>query len=304
MAVRDRLMPHQTFLTVAGISLQFSSDRAEYLCNEHPAYACFLNRSDSVVDPFPVQLVPDSAPVVDRIRQIFDARPSWALWSLEQGGQRLVRRPPDGTHELEALWTADISDGSAVVYHPEVIGPTAVLGYPLDQFLIVKRLVEAAGILLHAAAVVVGGRGYVFAGRSGAGKSTISRLFEGDDRVEVITDDRCVLRFVGDVPYVFGTPWPGEGGHARYGGVPLGGLFVLEKGESERIDDFASARGLDALLPMISIPWYESEAFSPCLETLSRVLEGYSVRQLYFGLSGRAADFLVDQIAGPGGESP
>ena len=215
-----------------------------------------------------------------------------------------MRRPPDEAHGLDALWTADISSDSAVVYHPEEIGPSAIPGYPLDQFLMVKQLVNAAGILLHAAAVVVGGRGYIFAGRSGAGKSTISRLFEGDDRLEIITDDRCVLRFVDDIPYVFGTPWPGEGGHARYGGVPLGGLFVLEKGKSERIADFGSARGLDALLPMISIPWYESEAFSPCLDTLSRVLERYSLRQFYFGLSGRAADFLVDEIAGPGSESP
>ena len=169
-AVPDRLMSHQISLTVAGLRLVFSSDRPEYLVNDHPAYDCFLNRSDRVLDPFPVRLVPGTAPALEGSKPVFDARPSWALWSLARGGERLVRRPPDEMHGLDAMWTADISSGSAVVYHPETIGPSAISGYPLDQFLMVKQLVDADGLLLHASAVVVGGRGYIFAGRSGAGK--------------------------------------------------------------------------------------------------------------------------------------
>ena len=63
---------------------------------------------------------------------------------------------------------------------PEINGKRMVnnpFTHPLDQILIMYALAERDGAMLHACAVELDGKGYILPGRSGAGKSTISRIF-------------------------------------------------------------------------------------------------------------------------------
>ena len=66
-------------------------------------------------------------------------------------------------------------------------------------------------VLMHASAVVHGGKGYLFLGKSGTGKSTHSRLWiENIPDTELINDDNPVLRLSGDKAIVYGSPWSGK----------------------------------------------------------------------------------------------
>lgn len=64
---------------------------------------------------------------------------------------------------------------------------------------------------MHASVVTRGGRGFLFLGRSGTGKSTHSSLWlKYLDGTSLLNDDNPVLRIVDGVVRVFGTPWSGK----------------------------------------------------------------------------------------------
>jgi hypothetical protein len=73
--------------------------------------------------------------------------------------------------------------------------PGAALSYPLDELLIMHRLTQEKAIELHSCGIVrPDGTGNLFVGHSGAGKSTTTRLWTAREDVEVLSDDRIIVR--------------------------------------------------------------------------------------------------------------
>jgi len=125
--------------------------------------------------------------------------------------------------------------------------------YSIDAVLrIVHTLVLArqGGMLLHSASVIRNGRAFLFAGVSGAGKTTISRLAPPD--ATLLTDEiSYVRRNAGKQGgYVaFGTPFTGE--LAKLGenvAAPVAALYLLKHGTQNRIDPVPPGEAARSLL--------------------------------------------------------
>ena len=90
--------------------------------------------------------------------------------------------------------------------------------------------VRGGGLLLHAAGVIRDGRGFVFCGKSGAGKSTTAQL-SLEAGVTVLSDDLVIVRRQGDAFRVYGVPFRGtfaEGLRTR-ADAELAGVYALVK---------------------------------------------------------------------------
>ena len=100
---------------------------------------------------------------------------------------------------------------------------------------------------MHSASAIRGGKAFLFAGVSGAGKTTISRLAPPD--VTLLTDEISYVRKQ-DAGYVaFGTPFTGE--LAKLGenvSAPLGALYLLAKGGENRVDPVAPSEAARSVL--------------------------------------------------------
>lgn len=100
-------------------------------------------------------------------------------------------------------------------------------------------LARAGGLLMHASSCVRKGQAYLFAGVSGAGKTTISRL--APPEATLLTDEISYLRRDGEGYSAYGTPFAGElakpGENVR---APLGALYLLRQGLENRIEPLAS----------------------------------------------------------------
>ncbi len=83
-------------------------------------------------------------------------------------------------------------------------------GFPCDRRLLWLATTWSAlvppsdGLLLHAAAIVKGAQSYIFAGESGAGKTTVA---ERSPASNVLTDEIVAVRKVGDEVRAYSTPW-------------------------------------------------------------------------------------------------
>ncbi len=123
--------------------------------------------------------------------------------------------------------------------------------YAIDSVLRILHsliLARRGGFLVHAASAVRNGRAFVFAGESGAGKTTLSRLAPPD--VTILTDEISYLKLAAGNSAVangrqfeaFGTPFAGElarlGQKAR---APLAELFILKQGPENRMEPLSES---------------------------------------------------------------
>lgn len=79
------------------------------------------------------------------------------------------------------------------------------LPYPLDGLVLYYLTAMKGAVMIHASAVNAGGRGWIFSGRSGRGKTTLARLFDNRG-VEVIHDDRVILAKKDGSWFIYSTP--------------------------------------------------------------------------------------------------
>ena len=108
--------------------------------------------------------------------------------------------------------------------------------------------------LFHAAIVSYQGRGYMFLGPSGTGKSTHARLWlQYIDGTELVNDDNPVVRIGADgAAMVFGSPWSGKTPCYRNVSYPLGGIVMLSQAPYNKIHRLGGLQAYAALVPSIS----------------------------------------------------
>jgi hypothetical protein len=195
-----------------------------------------------------------------------------AEWSIHRG-------------DFRARWNA--ASGRGVVRQP----PSP---YAIDSVLrIIHSLILAkrGGFLLHAASAIRGGHAFLFAGVSGAGKTTISRLAPSD--ATLLTDEiSYVIR--GEQHYcACGTPFAGE--LARVGdnvSARIKSVFLLEKGPGNRIKAVSEGEAVRSLLRHVLFfaddPALVNEVFRSVCEFVNQV----PVRRLIFVPDERVWDIL------------
>ena len=106
---------------------------------------------------------------------------------------------------------------------------------------------------LHASVVTRGGRGFLFLGKSGTGKSTHSRLWlEHIDGVELLNDDNPVLRIVDGAVRVFGSPWSGKTPCYKAQSVPVGAVVRLRQAPRNRIERLGTVQAYASVMASCS----------------------------------------------------
>lgn len=109
-------------------------------------------------------------------------------------------------------------------------------------------------VLFHAAAVSLDGKGYMFLGKSGTGKSTHARLWlQNIPGTELMNDDNPAVRIKADgTAVVYGTPWSGKTPCYRNICAPLGGIVLLSQAPYNRITRLKGIGAYAAVVPSIS----------------------------------------------------
>ncbi len=214
-------------------------------------------------------------------------------WSLYRAGGDWVFSLNPPAPDLAPMWTARISPDfsrGTVFCHERLVqtdGPLRGIVNPvlnrLDQLLAMYLLGRNNGVLIHAAGLGLGGRGAMFPGRSGAGKSTISRLFAAARvaGLDLLSDDRMIVREVEGAYRAFGTPWAGDALIAANRSVPLEWIFFLVHGEANRVDRLNPTDAFERMLPLVSVPWYDRDMILRITETCERLARSVRAYDLH-----------------------
>jgi hypothetical protein len=177
--------------------------------------------------------------------QLFESGGLWHL-AAENGSLRFsFTSPVLGPLPYKiALLDKEFKSGEVLIHRPYVppSGGIYPLQYPLDELLLIHLLAAGRGVEVHACGVVDSdGRGYLFAGQSGAGKTTMARLWQKTNEageaggLMILSDDRIVLRYQAGQFWMYGTPWHGEAELSSPARAPLNGIYLLRHGSRNKL---------------------------------------------------------------------
>lgn len=143
-------------------------------------------------------------------------------------------------------------------------------------------LLEDGGLLLHAAGLIRNGRGYVFFGASGSGKTTVTRL--SMPQATVLSDDLVMLRQYDGVLHVCGVPFRGALVEAPRvnARAPLAGLYRLVKSEEHRVEPLPRAAGIAELIGSAPFVVKDLRINGTLVQVCGQMQSALPVQRLYF----------------------
>jgi hypothetical protein len=217
--------------------------------------------------------------------ELFDSGGLWKLYRQEGDYVFRFSSPAIGQYPYkEARFNPDFTSGEVTLhadYHDRR-EPATPLEYPLDELLMTNLLARGRGVEVHALGIRDrDGRGYLFTGHSGAGKSTTAGLWEKEG-VLVLSDDRIILRYQDGVFWMYGTPWHGESQLAAAERTELSRIFVLGRGKQNELVPLSPAEAVSQLFARSFVPFYEPAALGYTLELLQRIAEAVPCAELRF----------------------
>lgn len=126
---------------------------------------------------------------------------------------------------------------------------------------------------VHSSVVYNGGKGYLFMGRSGTGKSTHSRLWlkHIPDSV-LMNDDNPVVRMVGGKAMVYGSPWSGKTACYRNMSAPVGGFVRLRQAKENSIGPLGVVEAYASLSASCSGITWDKELADAKADTLRQLI--------------------------------
>lgn len=178
----------------------------------------------------------------------------------EEGQSIICGKTTEGNPIFEFQW-GGVSGGCMVCSRDYQEGQLIASGSfkksTIDNALMVMFALATANrrtALFHAAAVSLEGKGYMFLGQSGTGKSTHARLWQKNiEGAELVNDDNPVVRIYDDgCIKVYGSPWSGKTPCYRNVSYPLGGIVKLNQASYNKIWRLGGVQSYAALVASIS----------------------------------------------------
>lgn len=144
---------------------------------------------------------------------------------------------PDIIQNKVNIYILPISKNSAIEIDPFL--------HPLGILLISSLQMFYGGLLIHASGIEDNGKGYIFTGISGIGKSTMAEIW-AKNGAKIINDDRLMIYKEGH-KYIFAnTPMPYYNDASKQ--APLNAIFLLNQSDVNYCNKIAGAEALSKVL--------------------------------------------------------
>lgn len=217
---------------------------------------------------------------------VLGAPGQWALYR-EASGYVCSLGPPDRQAEPLAIAVCDNK-----IRHIDLhlgrgatsgIAATALLGSyvrSLFHLLFSCRLSRGNGLMVHSCGIDDGGRGILFPGNSGDGKSTMARLWGGQG--SVLNDDRVAIRRKDGRLRMYGTPWHGDHAKVSASVVPLSAICFLGQSARHEIRRLTPPTAASMLLQRSFLPIWDKPSVDFTLDFVFQVVSEIPCYELDF----------------------
>lgn len=211
---------------------------------------------------------------------IFEARNDFQkFYSIFKSGTnlRFILYNQQTKDVVQQVALLDHSFSHWTVYtNPEADGSLWPLKYPLGPIVMYYLTVNSAAALIHASCIFDGIKGRIFTGFSGAGKSTMSKIW-ADAGNQVINDDRLVIRKQDNGYFVYNTPMYYRDRPKK---APLNAIHLISHSPVNKINKLSGALAVSKVLAFCIQNNYDKKYIQNHLDFLSELCNQIPVYEL------------------------
>lgn len=160
------------------------------------------------------------------------------------------------------------------------LGTEDVAEYMGTGVMFAQELLAFDGSFLHASAVLLEGKAYLFSAPSGTGKSTHTEKWCRLFGAKYLNDDKPALRRVDGVWMAYGTPWSGKHDLSMPAGAPVGGIAFIKRGEENSIRPLPSAEAVPLFMSQSLWRLYDQESMDRQLALMDQLLQQVPIWEL------------------------
>jgi hypothetical protein len=220
---------------VAGSKFSVEMPDGSLLWDVIPQYDLFLD-DDSGEHVFDLALV-DELPPVDQFKLVTEdnVSPEFPLYRFYDSGDGwMLSLSPRKDMPVCVYLMTDKSFSKA---HFCVVNNPSFAINKVITFLFAETTACRNTLMMHSSVTMHDGKGYLFLGKSGTGKSTHSQLWINNiENCELLNDDHPALRVEADGSVrVYGTPWSGKTPCYRNLNMPVGAIVDLHQAKENVI---------------------------------------------------------------------
>lgn len=289
-------MPGDHFLQVGGITIALRCPDPRIRWSWGGAVSRFLVPAQRADVEIAVGVLESPVPMDGDL--LFDSGAVWRIFRDGEGYRIECRSDAFGSDAYKiARFDSSFTRGTILIRPTVLPLELSPLDYPLDEVLTANLLGRGRGVELHSCGVIdADGRGHLFAGMSGAGKTTTARLWEGTAS-GIVSDDRVIVREDEGRMWMYGTPWHGEAELSLATRVPLVGVYLLVQSPSNALLELPHSTAVARLFGCAFPPFYDASALDFTLRMLERIADAVPVRELHFTRDRAAVDLVLGAVA-------
>ena len=295
-------------LSIAGLCLHYRGAERLRLAAPDKSYTTFLRASPAdgpCIDTVDMEVVEGEVPRPDLLSVVSNSSDNWSMLSDER---RHVFQMKMRTETDLPDWSITVDRGfnhGRIYCSEKLIEPSGksrlahdIICNPLDQILVIHMgLARSSSMILNAAGGSIDGQGVLFAGVSGTGKSTVSKLLGKAPNARFLSDDRIVLRRFGSKLSMYGTPWPGDAGVALNESVPLKAICFLRHGNRTELTRLDAEEAHSRLMPVTSVPWHEPTLADRAKSLCDFLVDHYPAFDLSFRPESDELESVMDDFS-------
>jgi len=256
-------MVNKTALKIGDVS--FSIVNSEHINDWEidPPYFPFVTAEKPDIRVNLVRGKPDDAAT----RKFFGSYPIWDLYRSDRSS--IIKFYEDMPGLSRALvFSANLKE--ADLYFPAATDQFIHPFYgPVLELLMINYLAQSRGTIIHSCGIKLGDKGILFVGESGAGKSTLAKLWHQAEDVDILSDDRTIVRKKDGEYWIYGTPWHGE---AKFGApytAKLDRIYFIQHGAANSACQMRSAEPVQNLLTCSFPPYWDPGGMEFTMEFFS-----------------------------------
>jgi len=197
---------------------------------------------------------------------------------------------PDSSHGKKALLKFSLTLREWDLWLEGTGEITDPFEYPVDSLVLYYLTVIHSDIMIHASGVNYAGKGYLFSGASGKGKTTLAELWE-DSGAKVIHDDRLILRNINGTYRMFNTPVYRDDEPRE---SPLNKIFIIEHGTENKIIPVKGATAVTLVMANCIQQNWDPEVIAPLLGSVSTMCSMIPTVKLFFRPERRIIDYILE----------
>lgn len=231
------------------------------------------------------------APFVEEINgiQFNNETNFWSVWKYHSGLYIWTIFPLSSSEKNAVLkFSLTSMEWDLWIYGAQ--DETDPLEYPLDGLILYYLTVINGDIMIHASGINYSGKGYIFSGVSGKGKSTMANIWDSSG-ARIIHDDRLIIRNTGGIYRMFNTPVYNNDEPRE---SVINGIFIIDHGKENMIVPLKGASAVTQVMANCIQHNWGADIIARLLGSISIMCGAIPTSKLFFKPDRSIIDLIID----------